>query len=532
VADTRSGRFHHGRHAGAIVPLFSIPSRSSWGIGEIADIPRLAAWLASAGLGFVQLLPINEMERGQSSPYSALTAMAIDPLYVAMSQVEDFAAAGGEAALAAEAQEGIDEARRAPRVQYAAIGALKAAALRAAFAAFDARASAGAAARDEQFAAFVEREQWWLDDYALFRALHDEHDGCYWRDWSNSLRDRARPALDAARARLASSVRYYQYVQWVADSQWQQARAACGAVGIFGDFPFMVNGHSADVWARQREFHLDASVGVPVAEGAEEAQDWGLPAYRWDIIAAEGYGWLAERTRRSADLFDAFRVDHLVGFYRTYARDRSGHGFFSPGDEPAQLAQGEALMALFRSRGSLIVAEDLGVVPDFVRASQARMGVPGLKVLRWERLWHSHGQPFRDPREYPACSVAISGTHDTETMNEWWEGAGGQERRAAAAIPALRDAGIDADTAYTPATRDALVQALFESGSDLVMLPLQDFFGWRDRINTPSKVGDENWTWRLPYTVESLMTDPAAVERASWIRGLSEQTRRLPAVER
>jgi 4-alpha-glucanotransferase len=117
-------------------------------------------------------------------------------------------------------------------------------------------------------------------------------------------------------------------------------------------------------------------------------------------------------------------------------------------------------------------------------------------------------------------------------MNEGWEGARREERRAAAAIPALRDAGIDPDTAYTPATRDALVQALFESGSDLVMLPLQDFFGWRDRINRPSKVGDENWTWRLPYSVESLMTDPGAVERASLIRGLSEQTRRLPAVER
>ena len=167
-------------------------------------------------------------------------------------------------------------------------------------------------------------------------------------------------ALDAARARLAPAVRYYQYLQWIADDQWRRAREACGPVGVFGDFPFMVNGHSADVWARQHEFHLDASVGVPPEPGATEGQDWGLPAYRWEVVAPDGYVWLGERARRSAELFDAFRVDHLVGFYRTFIRPRHGAGFFSPREEPSQTAQGEALMALFRRHGCGIIAEDLG----------------------------------------------------------------------------------------------------------------------------------------------------------------------------
>ena len=201
---------------------------------------------------------------------------------------------------------------------------------------------------------------------------------------------------------------------------------------------FSVHGerHTRDVLGAQREFHLDASVGVPVADGSEEAQDWGLPAYRWEVIGPEGYRWLAERTRRCADLFDAFRVDHLVGFYRTYARDRRGHGFFSPGDEHTQVAQGEALMALFRSRGSLIVAEDLGVVPDFVRASQARLGVPGLKVLRWERLWHSHGQPFRT-RAITRHARWQSAARRTERCTNW-EGEGAK-RSCGVGDPRRRD---------------------------------------------------------------------------------------------
>src|ERR671920_768700 len=94
--------FFQGRHAGLLVPLFSIPSRESWGIGEIADLPRLGEWMTQGGFSFVQLLPINEMADGQNSPYSAMSAMAIDPVYISVADVEEFEAAGGESAMSAE----------------------------------------------------------------------------------------------------------------------------------------------------------------------------------------------------------------------------------------------------------------------------------------------------------------------------------------------------------------------------------------------------------------------------------------------
>jgi 4-alpha-glucanotransferase len=222
------------------------------------------------------------------------------------------------------------------------------------------------------------------------------------------------------------------------------------------------------------------------------------------VIASRDYEWLRHRTRRCAELYDGFRVDHLVGFYRTFARERDGRTSFVPEGESEQRAQGEQLMKIFGSCGSRILAEDLGTVPDFVRRSMAELGVPGMKVFRWEREWDVEGKPFRDPRTYPVVSVATTGTHDTETMAEWWDNAEDEERRRVVEVPLLQELGCTADVPFSDRTRDALLQALLQSSSELVIFPMQDIFGWRPRINTPASVGKQNWTWRLPCPVESL----------------------------
>src|SRR4051812_16581901 len=232
----------------------------------------------------------------------------------------------------------------------------------------------------------------------------------------------------------------------------------------------MVDTDSADVWARQHQFDLNVSIGAPPDAFSADGQDWGTPLYRWDVIEREHFHWLRERARRCADLFDGYRVDHLVGFYRTYGRPRDGSApYFTPADEPAQLALGERILGIFREPGSEIIAEDLGTVPDFVRASLARLGVPGFKVFRWERRWHDEGQPFRNPKDYPAISVAVSGTHDTEPMITWWEQASDDEKqKAGAAI------GVDLLAASSDQVRDMLLAALFKSGSNLALMPIQD----------------------------------------------------------
>jgi 4-alpha-glucanotransferase len=285
----------------------------------------------------------------------------------------------------------------------------------------------------------------------------------------------------------------------------------------------MVDVDSADVWARQQQFHLDVSIGAPPDAFSADGQDWGTPVYQWDVIAREDYRWLRERARRCANLFDGYRVDHLVGFYRTYARPKDGSpAYFTPFDEREQLKLGETILEIFRQPGSEIVAEDLGTVPDFVRESLARLGVPGFKVLRWERHWHADGQPFRAPAEYPAVSVAVSGTHDTEPMIVWWENATPDERaKVGAVVPGAR-----ADAPYAE-VRDALLEALFASGSDLLLLPVQDVFGWSDRINDPGSIADTNWVYRLPWPSDRLDEFPEACERRDRLREWASTHRRM-----
>jgi 4-alpha-glucanotransferase len=520
----RIRRFAAGRHAGLLVPLFSIPSRRSWGIGEIPDLVRLARWLDAAGMDFVQLLPLNEMQEGQSSPYSALSAMAIDPIFIAVPDIPDWVAAGGTRN--AGDLRTIDDARAAGRVDYASVRAVKTHALRAAFTWFSTHLFDTGDARDRSLAAFRERERWWLDDYALFRALHDAHGGRHWREWEPGVRNREPGALDEARARLADEVRYHSYLQWIAGDQWQAARMAASPAGVFGDFPFMVSGHSADVWARQHEFDLDASVGTPPDAFSATGQDWGLPPYRWDVVANGDFEWLRQRTRRFADLYDAFRVDHLIGFFRTYVRKPGVAPGFWPADEHQQRAMGEHLLTIFDSGRASPIAEDLGTVPDFLRVSLAARGIPGMKVIRWERDWQAGGHPFREPASYPEASVATTGTHDTETLAEWWDGAPVAERQALCALSSLRDSGLAPDAPFSDRVRDLLLRLLFEARSRLVILPVQDAFGWRDRINVPAVVDDVNWTWRLPLAVDDLLDAPAALERARALAALAQQSGR------
>jgi 4-alpha-glucanotransferase len=521
-----SHAFLTGRHAGILVPLFSIPSSSSWGIGEIPDLLKLARWLRDAGQDFVQLLPVTAVAEGETSPYSALSAMAIDHAYIGVEDVQDFRDIGGLAAMRADLRTRLDRVRAARTVDYIEVRALKSLAFEAAFDHFLRQHWMRDTQKAAELRAFIEREHWWLDDYALFRAVRTANACRAWWEWEEDLRTRDPDALVRASRTFEQEILLQKYLQWIADSQWHEVRSDAG-LGIFGDYPFMVSRDSADVWARQGEFLQEASVGTPPDAFSETGQNWGLPVYRWDVMAAADFQWLRERAVRSASLYDGYRIDHLVGFYRTFVRPPDARPYFTPEAEADQLAQGERLMQIFLSSGPVIIAEDLGVIPDFVRASLRRLDLPGYRVLRWERDWHAPAKPFKDPREWPATSVATSGTHDTEPLVEWWANADGEERGAFLRLPQFQSFAGSRGREFTPALRDAILQALFQSGSRYLILPIGDVFGWPDRINKPAVVADENWRWRLPWPVDHFSDHADARERSAFLRRHTEGSGRL-----
>jgi 4-alpha-glucanotransferase len=490
------------RAAGILLPLFSLRSARDWGVGEIGAIAALSRWLAGAGHRLLQLLPIAEMSRGERSPYAGLTTFAIDPIYVSMDDVEDFVGAGGEDALPPAARARLAEARAAEGIDYDAVRAAKVSALRLAFERFHDVEWVARSDRARSLDRFREGEASWLPDYALFRAQQEQQSELPWTDWDPGLRDRTPAALAAARRVQRREILFHEYVQWIAAEQWHAARAAATAAGVRlkGDLPFMVSAYSADVWARRDEFALDVSLGAPPDAFNAEGQEWGLPVCRWDVMAETGFAWLRARAARAAALFDAFRLDHVVGFYRMYVIGGPQRRDFVPPEEAAQLVLGERLLSVIQdaARPTAVIGEDLGVVPDFVRASLTRLGIPGYRVLRWE----NDGPRFRDPHRYPRLSVATTGTHDTSSLRVWWEDelddAG---RRALAAVPGFT--ALAAPRAPAPA-HDILLDGLYGAGSDLVVVPFPDAYGGRERINVPATVGPANWGYRMPGTVSEL----------------------------
>ena len=498
------------RRSGVLVPLFSLASTRSWGIGEFLDLPTFAHWLKAAGQSFVQILPITELPESETSPYSAITAMALDPIFISLPAVRDFRALGGEDGLDSDDREVLDAVRRVSRVDYRRVRALKNRCLRRAHGYFLTTSSRDSAHADA-FAAFVREHSDWLDDYALFQALRGRFARKPWWEWAEPLARRKEDALARARVELRDEIEYRKYLQWIAAEQLEAAHRGAHPIQIFGDVPFMISGDSPDVWTRQREFRFDATVGVPPDAFSDTGQDWGLPPWRWEVMADTNFEWMRARAKRTAQLFDGFRLDHLVGLYRTYIRptDKNVEPFFAPPDEPTQKRLGEQLVSIYAETGAEIIAEDLGTVPEFVRASLRRLGVPGYKVMRWERKWSEPGKPYIDPSAYEEASVATTGTHDTEPLVTWWESLSADEKRQVVAMPS-----VSRYVSGALSESDAVLRALMDAPSRLTILPIQDLFGWSDRINTPAQVSDENWTWMLPWRVDELMDIPESRDRA------------------
>jgi 4-alpha-glucanotransferase len=515
------------RQAGVLLPLFSLRSGSDWGVGEIPDLVPFARWCAAAGFTVAQVLPVNEVSRGQHSPYGPLTAFAIDPVYAAIGAMEDFAAAGGVEALSGPDRALLEEVRAARGVRWDAVRALKGRALELSFRRFLAEEWKRGTRRAGELDAFARDHAAWLGDHALFVAIHDDlMGGTPWAAWPGPLRARDPGALADARARLSERVLFRVWLQWQLDLQWHAARRAANEAGVAlaGDLPFMVAGDSADVWARQGDFRLDARVGVPPDAFSATGQDWGLPVYRWDVMERNGFAWITERARRMADLYDLYRVDHVVGLYRTYYFPNDGSpAAFIPADEPDQIANGERLLRLF-SQGARVIAEDLGTVPDFVRLSLERLGIPGYRVLRWEKHWEAGGTAFRDPSRWPAVSVATTGTHDTDALADWYDGLADEERAELLALPQLAELRARAPVRFDDGVRDALLALVYGSGSDLVLLPFQDALGARERVNVPGTVTDENWTYRMPVDLSTLAADAPTRQR---LRDLAARTGRI-----
>ncbi len=494
--------------AGVAVPLSALRSARNWGIGDFGDIPAFMQWMASSGFQVLQLLPLNEMGPGESCPYQALSGLASDPIYLALDQWEDVVDSPTAGKLLAEEEflRDLAACRQEDRVAFGAVRALKDRVLRAAFADFLARHGGPYSARGEAFRDFREANAKWLMPFARFRLLKTQHQHRAWSEWPDRLRQAAPDALARFDVANFKDLLYIHYQQWAAWEQWRMVRQAAQPLGIrlAGDLPFLVSRDSADVWSRQAEFDLTHTIGAPV-EPAYPEQDWGLPLFRWPVVEAAGFPWWRQRLAIARQWYDAVRIDHVVGLFRVWVMAKGETSRFDPPEEPEQIRRGAVFLTMIAEAlgPCMPIAEDLGVIPPFVRTTLTRMGIAGHKVLRWER----DAGVYREPRDYPFVSMATTGTHDTSPLALWWNTADDEERAAFANLydPAevQRTRALEPGT-FTPEWHQLVLDRVFGSGSGLVILPFQDVFGHEDQINIPATVGPHNWTYRMPCTIEEL----------------------------
>ena len=552
--------------AGILCPVFAMRTADDLGIGDTAAVKEMIDWCHRYGLGVLQLLPINETGP-DNSPYNAISAMALEPTTITTTPaaLPDLLPADFERI----ATTAVRAALRAGPVRYRQVKALKRELLWAAF---------ERAGQRREVAVFAKVNPW-LDDYTLYLALLDENGGRDdWESWP--VEHQSPVAAEKALAKNAEFQRrrqFYGYVQWVAHAQWHAVRryADVRGVALMGDIPFGVSRTSADVWGQRELFDLTWSGGAPPESAfkpdpftAQWGQNWGIPLYRWETHRRQKFAWWTQRVRQTSGIFHLFRIDHVLGFYRVFAfpwrpRENGAFGgltetqaqertqgrlprFFPFADDTAahrqaNCEQGEALLTMIRHAAgeTVVVAEDLGVVPDYVRPNLAKLGIPGFKIPYWER---NADYTFVDGAQYPRLSIVTPATHDHEPLVGHWrklwqahETARAKQDHHNAYITWLELqrfiiwAGGDPNQVpreFTTALHEAFCRRVLASNAWLAIFMITDVFAQEIRFNVPGPIAESNWTERLPTTIAELDADPHRRYQVQLLAQLVQETHR------
>ena len=494
------------RGAGTAIPVFSLRSGNGFGVGEFLDIPAFVDWMAETGQHVLQLLPINDTTRkgewSDSYPYNPVSAFALHPIYL---NLPDAGVEEDESYLSdRHALNGCDW------VDYPKVMSLKLKYLRRAY---DKLGSSDLGSAG--YKRFEKQNSDWLTPYAEFCARRD-----------------------------GAPAGFYRWVQFHLDRQLGKAVAYAHSKGVFlkGDLPIGVGRDSVDAWQFPKLFNLDSSAGAPPDYFSSEGQNWGFPTYNWEEMAKDGYAWWKARLRNMSRFFDAFRIDHILGFFRIWEiplGERSGaQGHFNPAlpysrdeiealdlpldglfhEDPRRKGFFQPLISpdtgrlepwgkerfdrlyndffyhrhnafwernamlklpwLLNCTGMLACGEDLGMVPDCVPGVMEREKILTLEMQRMQK-----GHPW------PVLSVAATSSHDMSSIRMW----DAQDKSPEECRKILRDH--------------------LDSCAMLAIFPLQDWLSMdgdlrnpdaaSERINEPADP-DNKWRWRMHLPINRL----------------------------
>lgn len=473
------------RAAGILMHPSSLPGNG--GIGDIGHhAHRFAKWLADAGMSVWQMLPLGPTGYG-NSPYQCFSAFAGNPLLIEVP--------------------GFTTTSPTHRVDFGSVVRVKRYAL---------DAWLDAMPWNDEIAAFVETNAYWLQDYAMFITAKSMHNGAPWTSWDSRLAAREVSALAELRKSHRDDMERTFKEQFVFQRQFDQLRSTCREVGVtlMGDLPIYVAHDSADVWARQDLFLLNedgspkVQAGVPPDYFSSTGQLWGNPIYNWSQMKSDLYEWWVKRVGKALLSFDLIRLDHFRGFESYW--EVSGTEQTAVNGEWKAGPGAELFKELEQQLGSLpIVAEDLGIITAEVEALRNELGFPGMSVLQF--AFSTRDSSYL-PHNMTRNCVVYSGTHDNDTSAGWWNRLPPQSQEREFALQYLN---FDGSNAHW-----ALIRAAFSSVAMLALIPIQDVLGLGSeaRMNLPGRDGD-NWEFRMSWDqISDSLTERLALLASTYRR--------------
>lgn len=444
---------------GISLQLYELRSRRNWGIGDFADLATICDIAAEAGADFVGLNPLHALflaEPNRCSPFSPSNRRFLNPLYIAVDDVAGYEPSGPVTAKARDLS-------ALPTVDYAEVAALKITTLRRIWSDDRWRADGAAAAAFDHYCA---RRGEPLRMHALFEALSEEmasrgHGGG-WREWPEEFVD---PHSDAVRnfARAnADEIRFQCWLQWLCETQLEKAatiaRGAGMRIGLYLDFAVGEAPDGSATWTARETYAAGHSIGAPPDYFSAHGQEWGLAPLSPETLARTGCAAFAEPVAAAMRLAGALRIDHVMALERLF--------FVPEGRSPAEGryvgypadALMDALARLSNEHETLVVGEDLGVVPEGFRERMAARRILSYRIAYFEK----DGPRFLPAQDYPALVIACLSTHDLAPLRAWWRGDDIRLRRG---IGAIDDAMADAQARERADERMDLVDALGRSAA-------------------------------------------------------------------
>jgi 4-alpha-glucanotransferase len=475
------------RASGILLHPTSLPS--SHGIGDLGQSAyEFIDFLERSGQSLWQVLPLGPTGY-EHSPYTMnFSAFAGNPWLISLEQL---AVAGW-----LQPEELVPLEGNPQRVEFGRMIDHKTHYFKLAFERFQASLSSQA---HSPFHQFCQEQAWWLEDFVLFMALLEAHQGQPWSQWETAIARRDPAALQVQREGLRDRIQYQQFLQFAFFEQWSRLRAYANQkhIQIIGDVSIYVCHNSADVWAHPELFKLDPQTlepayiaGVPPDYFSATGQLWGNPVYDWEKSEQTGFDWWVNRFKATLQYVDLVRVDHFRGF-EAYWQVPAGEENAIQGEWLP--APGEAFFETLNQRlGSLpILAEDLGIITPAVEALRDRFDFPGMRILQF--AFGNDPTSIHLPHHYVKNSVVYPGTHDNDTALGWWQQASTEEKEFLARYLGYPSAAAVQDIHWV------LIRMALISVADLAIIPLQDVLGLdgQSRMNDPSQYAG-NWRWRYP----------------------------------